>query len=202
MLGFGALLTFPAIAGFGVLSHDVIPLLFGPRWAASGEIANILTLMAIPFCMNFFIGPALAAIGRSATIVKGSIVQTAATLALSLLAAPFGLPWIAAAYVFRAYLTMPYHLMLFRRDTGISLSAMLRAIMPPFTATVAMTVTLLLISRPLQYQVGHGAIYLTIAVPLGCAAFASWLILFTPQYVRANLATLPSAWRRGASHGS
>ena len=34
MLGLGALLTFPAISGFGVLSSEIIPLLFGSKWAA------------------------------------------------------------------------------------------------------------------------------------------------------------------------
>jgi hypothetical protein len=45
MLGPGALLTFPTIAGFGMLSSEIIQLLFGSRWAASGDIAKILTQM-------------------------------------------------------------------------------------------------------------------------------------------------------------
>jgi O-antigen/teichoic acid export membrane protein len=195
MLGLGALFTFPAISGFGVLSSEIIALLFGPKWAASGDIAKILTLMAIPFCMNFFIGPALAAIGRSATIAKGSVVQTAATLALSLLAAPFGLQWVAAAYVLRAYLTMPYHLALFKRDTGIGLAAMLRAIMPPFLAALAMAAALLMVGPFLRGILGQGVAYLAVAVPLGCIVFAAGLLLFAANYLRSNLMALSPLWR-------
>jgi O-antigen/teichoic acid export membrane protein len=191
----GALLTFPAISGFGVLSDDIIALLFGAKWAASADIAKILTLMAIPFSMNFFIGPALAAIGRSATIAKGSVVQTAATLALSLLAAPFGLRWVAAAYVLRAYLTMPYHLALFKHDTGIGLVAMMRAIMPPFLASLAMAATLLLAAPYLRSAMGHGIAYLATAVTLGCAVFVVGLLRFATDYVRSNLAALAPLWR-------
>jgi O-antigen/teichoic acid export membrane protein len=196
MLGLGALFTFPAIAGFGVLSGEIIPLLFGAKWAASADIAKILTLMAIPFSMNFFIGPALAAIGRSTTIAKGSVVQTAATLALSMLAAPFGLQWVAAAYVFRAYLTMPYHLALFRRDTGIGLVAMMRAIMPPFLASLGMAAALLLVAPYLENILGHGVAYLAVMVPLGCTVFMIGLLLFAADYIRSNLAALLPVWRR------
>jgi O-antigen/teichoic acid export membrane protein len=196
MLGLGALFTFPAIAGFGVLSGEIIPLLFGAKWAASADIAKILTLMAIPFSMNFFIGPALAAIGRSTTIAKGSVVQTAATLALSMLAAPFGLQWVAAAYVFRAYLTMPYHLALFRRDTGIGLVAMMRAIMPPFLASLGMAAALLLVAPYLENILGHGVAYLAVMVPLGCTVFIIGLLLFAADYIRSNLAALLPVWRR------
>ena len=196
MLGLGALFTFPALAGFGVLSGDIIPLLFGAKWAGSAAIAQILTLMAIPFCMNFFIGPALAAIGRSATIAKGSIVQTAATIALSLLAAPCGLPWVAAAYVLRSYLTMPYHLVLFARDTGIGPFEMMRAIMPPFLATMGMAITLLLVAPLLRQGIGHNAAYLAVMVSLGCSVFAIGLLLFAGDYVRSNLGVLRPFWRR------
>jgi hypothetical protein len=146
--------------------------------------------------MNFFIGPALAAIGRSATIAKGAVVQTAATLALSLIAAPFGLPWVAAAYVSRAYLTMPYHLFLFRRDTGIGFVAMLRAIMPPFLAALAMASVLLLVAPLSRGILGDGIAYLAVSVLVGCIVFASCLLLFAANYVRSNLSAL-SPLRQG-----
>ena len=195
MLGLGALLTFPAIIGFGVLSSEIITLLFGLKWAGSADIAKILTLMVIPFCMNFFIGPALAAIGRSATIARGSVVQTAATLALSLLAAPFGLQWVAAAYVLRAYLTMPYHLTLFKRDTGLGIVAMMHAIMPPFLASLAMAAMLLLSAPYLRSALGEGVAYLAVTVLLGCTVFVVGLLLFAADYVRSNVGALAPIWR-------
>lgn len=190
MLGLGALLTFPAIAGFGVLSGELIPLLFGAKWAASADVSRILALMAIPFCMNFFIGPALAALGRSTTIAKGAVVQTAATLAFALLTAPFGLSWVAAGYVLRAFLTMPYHLALFRRDTGIGATAMLRAILPPFLAAMAMTACLMLLRPLLWRMLGQGMAYVAAAVLLGGIIFVLSLLLFAGNYVRSNVGVL------------
>ena len=50
MLELGALLTFPAFTGFAILCPEIIRALFGAQWAASADIARILTLMVIPIC--------------------------------------------------------------------------------------------------------------------------------------------------------
>ena len=195
MLGMGALLTFPALSGFGVLSSEIVVLLFGPQWAASADVAKVLTLMAIPLCMNLFLFPALAAIGRSRSIAKSSAVQTLATLGLSLLAAPFGVYWVAAAYVLRTYLTMPYHLALFKRDTEIGILQMLRAIMPPFIASQVMVAVLWLAAPFLRHLLGYGIVYLLSAILLGCAVFVAGLLIFSAAYVRSNVRALRSLWK-------
>ncbi|MEI9983379.1 MAG: hypothetical protein WDN69_09365 [Aliidongia sp.] len=96
MLGLGAFLTLPAIIGFGVLSSDVIVLLFGAKWAASADIAKVLALMAVPFCVNFFVfsgvlprsaGPAASPRARCCSSPPRSV--------LSIIAAPFGVEWVA-----------------------------------------------------------------------------------------------------------
>ena len=107
IVGVSAALAFPAIIGFAVLAPDAITLLYGDRWAESAKIAQVLGLMAVPFTINYFAGPALAALGRSGTLAKIAVLQLTLTIVLSLLAAPFGLTAIAAAYVLRAYLTLP-----------------------------------------------------------------------------------------------
>src|SRR5271166_1377356 len=75
MLGLTALFTIPAMFGFGLLSNDVIIALFGERWAASAPIATILGFMAVPFLLSFFVGPMLAAAGRSRASAEVAIVQ-------------------------------------------------------------------------------------------------------------------------------
>lgn len=196
MLGLGALLAFPAIAGFGVLSGALLPLLFGAKWAASADVARILALLAVPLLLNCFIGPALAALGRSSTIVKAGAVQTVATLGLAMLAAPFGLPWVAAAYVLRALLTLPYQLALFRRAAGIGPRAMLRAVLPPLLAALAMVVCLILLQPALSHWTVHRIAYVVVAILLGCVAFTVSLLLFARAYVASNLRVLLPVWQR------
>ena len=199
MLGLGALVTFPAIGGFGVLSDETIALLFGAKWQESAGIARILALMAIPLCMNLFIGPALAAIGRSRTLAKGAVVQTVATLGFTMAAAPFGLSWVAAAYVLRAYLTMPYHLALLRHDTGIDCVSMMRAIFPPFLGSLAMVICLSVSAPYLRALLGHGVAYLAGAVLFGSLLYSAALLVFGTSYIRSNLGALRPLWQ-GTRH--
>jgi hypothetical protein len=117
-------------------------------------------------------------------------VQACATIVLSLAAARYGLAWIAAAYVFRAYLTMPYQMHLFRRETGIDGVAMLRTVMPPLVGSLVMVGVLLLAAPALHRALGGGVAYLAAAVPVGAAVFAAALLLFGRAYIRSNLAAL------------
>jgi O-antigen/teichoic acid export membrane protein len=195
MVGLAALVTLPAITGFGALAGDIIPLLFGAKWASSAAIAQVLSLMAVPFCINLFLGSALAAMGRPASIAKSITLQTVAALALALLAAPFGIEWIAGAYVLRAYLTLPYHLVLFNRDTGADARSMLRSIAPPFVAAELMAVALWLVTPALHSVLGHGIAFVAVAVLLGGVVFAGALLLGAQAYVRANFGFLLLMWR-------
>lgn len=199
MLGLGAILTFPALSGFAVLSSDAIVFLFGPRWGPSADIAKVLTLMAVPFCMNLLLFSALAAIGRPGPIALSTTLQTVAALVLSLLAAPFGVLWMAAAYVLRSYLTMPYHLALFKRETGIGVVAMTRAIMPPFLASLAMALLLTAVAPLLRNVLGQGLVFLIVAVSLGGIMFLASLQLFAAEYLRSNIRFLLPLWRKQKS---
>ncbi len=77
-------LAFPAIIGFAVLAPDAIPLIFGDQWTESGRIAQLLGLMAVPFTLNRFAGPGLAALGRSGTLARIAALQVALTVLFSL----------------------------------------------------------------------------------------------------------------------
>ena len=195
MLGLAALITLPAIAGFGALAGDIIPLLFGAKWLSSAPIASVLSLMAVPFCINLFLGSALAAKGRPASIAKSIALQSVAALALALASAPFGIEWVAAAYVLRAYLTLPYHLVLFNRDTGAEPSAILRAVAPPFVAAELMAIALWLGKPLLSEALGHGVVCVGTAILLGGAVFVGALLLGARWYVRANFGFLLLLWR-------
>lgn len=195
MLGLAALVALPAIAGLGVLSSDVIPILFGPKWAASADIVSVMALMAVPFCMNLFLVSALAATGRTTSIAKSAVLQAVAALVLSLLAAPFGVIVVAAAYVLRAYLTLPYHLALFKRDTGVSADAVVRVIVPPLLGTLMMIACLIVALPFLREALGQSLAFLAVAVLSGGAVYFTTLLVFATGHMRANVGVLMPLWK-------
>lgn len=135
-----AAIALPAITGIGVLADALIPLLFGPQWAASVPVARILCLLAPPFVLNFFADPALTVLGKAGVMARLAALQLGLTLLLCALAAPYGLIWFALAYVIRAYLTLVVQMALLQREAGIRGADVLTGIAPAVGASLVMAI--------------------------------------------------------------
>jgi len=183
-------LALPAIIGFAVLAPDAIVLVFGDRWTASAGIARILGLMAVPFILNYFAGPALAAVNRSGTLAWIAALQVALTAILTVLAAPYGLEAIAGAYVLRGYLTLPVQMYALKRHTGVPYGPVLGAISPALATSIAMGGVLLALYHPLRTQLPSAIAFLVVMVVIGAAVYAGLLLLFARGFVRRELEDL------------
>jgi O-antigen/teichoic acid export membrane protein len=183
-------LALPAIVGFAVLAPEAIILVFGQRWAASAGIARILGLMAVPFVLNYFAGPALAAMNRSGALAWIAGLQVTLTAVLTILAAPYGLQAIAAAYVLRSYVTLPVQMWALKRYTGVPYGPVLRAIAPALTASVAMGAALLALYHPLHTRLDSPVLFLGIMMLLGTALYAALLLVFARGFVARELGDL------------
>lgn len=140
MVAVSAMVAFPAIAGVGVLADALIPLLFGPQWAESVPVAQVLSLLAVPLVLNFFADPVLTVLGKAAVIARLAVIQLFLTLLLCVLAVPYGLVWFAAAYVLRAYVTLAVQMVMLQRATGIRPAAVIGAVAPSLVAAVGMAI--------------------------------------------------------------
>ncbi|WP_185983293.1 oligosaccharide flippase family protein [Aureimonas mangrovi] len=177
IVGAAALATFPLLFGFGALSDEMIPLLFGAQWEGSGDIAAVLVLMAVPFVMNFFATPALAAMDRAQSVLAVAAAQLAATLILTWIAVPYGLIAVAATYVARAYLTMPYQQYALKKHAAVMPSATLAAMWPPFAASLMMAVAVYFAKAPIAAQVGEGWPAVLVCVVLGGLVYAGAILV-------------------------
>jgi O-antigen/teichoic acid export membrane protein len=186
IVGVSAALAFPAIIGFALLAPDAVTLLDGDRWAESGKIAQVLGLMAVPFTINYFAGPALAALaalGRSGTLAKIAVLQLTLTIVLSLLAAPFALTAIAAAYVLRAHLTLPVQMAAFKRYSGAGYGALLGAIASPLLMALVMSGCLLALDHVAGARFQSRGIFLLLMVCTGATVYAGSMLLFACSFV-------------------
>jgi O-antigen/teichoic acid export membrane protein len=190
ILSVSAALAFPAIIGFAVLAPDAVTLLYGDRWGESARLAQVLGLMAVPFTINYFAGPALAALGRSGTLAKIAALQLTLTIVLSLLAAPFGLTAIAAAYVLRAYLTLPVQMGAFKRYSGVGYRALLSAIAPPLSMALVMAGCLFALEHLVGGRIHNRGVFLLVMVCTGAAVYAGSLLLFARRFVSQQIRDL------------
>jgi O-antigen/teichoic acid export membrane protein len=196
-------LALPAIIGFAVLAPEAIVVVFGDRWAESAGIAQILGLMAVPFTLNYFAGPALAAVNRSGTLAWIAALQVVLTAVLTVIAARYGLEAIAAAYVLRAYLTLPVQMHALKRHTGVPYGPVLKAIGPALATSIAMGGALLALYQPLRSQLESQIAFLGVMILIGAAVYSGLLFVFARGFVRRELGDLRRlvmgpAWLSGA----
>jgi len=180
-------LAFPAIIGFAVLAPAAVPLIFGDRWMASAKIAQILGLLAVPFTLNRFAGPALAALNQTATLARLAALQVTLSIVLSIAAAPYGLTAMAWAYVLRAYLTLPVQMRAFKKHSGLGYGAVLRSIAPALAMATVMAISLLGLGHVVGDRFHSRALFLAFMCAVGAVLYGGALLLFARGFVLQQL---------------
>ncbi len=199
VLGLGSLFMIPAVAGFGLLAHEIIPLLFGANTASSIPIAQILAFSAPAFVANYFIASALSATGNSYAMGRIALVQLVGTLIVSIAAAPYGLVAITAAYVARGYLTLPYQQANLTRYTSVEAGHVWAAIRSPIFATLIMGAVLYFVSGSMS-GIDNIYIRLTASVAVGAVAYFGALFAIDRKTIRSHLAFTSSLLHRGPAN--
>jgi len=184
MLGICSALSFPALVGFGIIAPDLVPLVFGSKWQAAGDLAQVFAFMAIPYTLNFFASPILSAVGNTHRQRTLALVQLASTLILTIMALPYGLTAVAIAYVVRSYLTLPLQMYFLKEASGIGSLATFDAIKAPFFVSTAMGLLLWVVlqifadDQPLSWK------ELLAAISGAALFYAAVLLAISPTYRR------------------
>lgn len=186
-----ALISFPAMIGAGVLADQIIPLVFGPQWGASIPVAKILSLLVLPIALDFFADPALAALGKSRTILMLAVVKLGGDLVFCIAAAPYGLVAFAVAHVARSYLTLILQMWLLYRVTGIAPRRTLVAIAPALMATLAMAACVaglkVLVPAPHASDFMPAVAWVVLEVLAGALVYAALVTVLLGRVGRAEL---------------
>jgi len=173
--------------GTAVLAPAAVPLIFGDRWMASAKIAQILGLLAVPFTLNRFAGPALAALNQTATLARLAALQVTLSIVLSIAAAPYGLTAMAWAYVLRAYLTLPVQMRAFKKHSGLGYGAVLRSIAPALAMATVMAISLLGLGHVVGDRFHSRALFLAFMCAVGAVLYGGALLLFARGFVLQQL---------------
>jgi O-antigen/teichoic acid export membrane protein len=138
MLTRSAILTLPAMVGFGVLAPDAVPAIYGQKWVEAGQLAQILALLVLPYLLSSFASPLLMALGRGSSLQTLALGNLVATVVFTAASAPFGLTVVVLVSVARAYLALPFQMWFLKRASGITPRDSLSAIAAPLAASAIM----------------------------------------------------------------
>jgi O-antigen/teichoic acid export membrane protein len=180
-----ALIACPAMLGFGAVAPQLVPLVFGTRWSSAGQVAQVLSLLALPYATSSLTGPVFSARGAAQTSVRLAWFQLLVALPVVLLAAPYGPIAVAIAYVARGYLIWPFQVYLMLKECGISLRALSSQVMLPIVSALLAS-GLLLASSHALLNVLSGWHYVIPALLFEALIYALTMWIFGREFVRAQ----------------
>ncbi len=122
-VGLSALVVGPALVALAVTSPQLVPLVFGERWTASGPLAAVLAVGGLATAMTFFDRSVLIARDRLDVELRLVVLVVVLHLGLVVAVGPAGLLPLAWALAARAFATWPVRALALRRVAGVPLSA-------------------------------------------------------------------------------
>jgi O-antigen/teichoic acid export membrane protein len=197
MVSRSAMLTVPAMVGFGVLAPDAVPAIYGEKWADAGYLAQAFACVAVTYSISSFAWPLLMALGRASTLRTLAFGQLIATVIVAALAAPFGIYAVAWTSVIRGYLALPFTLWMLKRASGITPWDAFSAIAKPLSASLIMGAAVWGLMELIRPYFSHVLIAVLICVAVGMVVYAAALLAISPEarkLVRSQLKTLRARW--------
>ena len=135
-MGFGALLLWPILVGFGVLANDLVVFLFDESWLPAAPVVVILCLSRGVGFLSVLLEPSMVCQGKGTT----QMWVRAAALAAFLLALAsfgrFGAPQAAAAHVIMSVVSAVLSIAVIFPSLKITTRAAVKAFLPAICLSV------------------------------------------------------------------
>ena len=173
----GSALIVPAYVGLAIVAPELTVLLFGATWTESGPVASILFLSGPVLGAQAFSGSLLYAAGHPEVVLRFRVITTVANVLGFVVALPFGILAVAAAFTVRAYVLLPLLLMWTRQHAMVGIAEYLAQVRGTAVATLAMAAVVVAVKLLVADRLGWAAL-LAFEVAAGAAALfvALWLV--------------------------
>lgn len=193
-----SLLAFPVFTGLAVLAPELVPALFGEKWAPSVPIMQILALIGILQSVLVFSGSVMKASGKASWHLGIMLLNAVCNVIGFLLAVRWGIAALAASFVIVGYLLAPISYAAVRRLIRIDFRTYLWQFVAPLSASLIMVMAIVGVKYVLEDQELHLYLQLFIYITAGALTYLLVIILAARSLTRQvlELASLVLAnWR-------
>jgi lipopolysaccharide exporter len=173
-----AYVSFPVMVGFALTAPRLIPVVFGPLWAESVPILQILAILGALFSLGNLTGAVFLAKNRPDLGLKINLLRLALIAVSFPIALGAGLQAVAWAFVGVAVLMFFVLRRVLGRLMGLSTLAYLSALSRPTLISAAMAATVLASTPLLATMLGGDAIVLIMQAVVGAVAYVGFTLLF------------------------
>src|SRR5688572_4791543 len=130
--------AFPVFIGLAALAPEIVPAVFGEKWAPSIPVMQVLSLIGILQSVLFFNGSVIKASGKPSWQFGIMLLNTVCSVLGFLLVVRWGIVAVAAAFVIVGYLLAPVSYIAVRRLIQIDFRTYLWQFIPSVTASLLM----------------------------------------------------------------
>jgi len=155
---------------------------FGEKWAQSGTVMMMMSLIGGAVSLNNFSNTALIAVGRTRLVFYSSVSGLVSSVILALCLVKFGVVAVAVGFTIQAYAVNPFILFLLKRGLGLAPREALRGVIAPTAAAALMMVILLVLKH--EALMGLAPVTrLAIMMPTGAVLYVLGLLTFGRRYL-------------------
>ncbi|PSN18592.1 flippase [filamentous cyanobacterium CCP5] len=174
-----SLVSFPVFAAMGILSPELIRVIFGEQWESSIPVMQILVFIGILQSSSIFNSTILLSLGKSNLRLKLGILNSISSVLCFLAAVRFGIVAVAAAYVVRGYLLAPIPVFVIRRAIKLKILNYLAQFLPALLGSLLMALIMITAKNLVSYSLNETLLLLLISL-LGGGVYILFLTLIFP----------------------
>jgi PST family polysaccharide transporter len=181
--------------GLAVISSDLVPLLFGTKWAAAAGVSSLLSVYALINALLVFVSPALVASGGAGRYVILNLWLGAGALIACVVGIQFGLTYLVLGLAANTLIIAVPALLFLRNRIGLSPLRYCRPCLVPGAAALVMVAMVWLTTSALPGAT-PAALRLTCKIAVGAVTYLGCIFLFAPSTLRKLADTAGQAFGR------
>ena len=166
-----SVIAFPVFSGLAILAPELVPTIFGEKWAPSIPVMQVLALIGILQSVLFFNGSVIKAAGKPSWQLGIMVLNAMCSILGFLLVVRWGIVAVASAFVTVGYLLAPISYIAVRRLIQIDFRAYLWQFIPSLTASLLMVAVIASLKFLLKGQAVNMYLELSIYVLAGVLTY-------------------------------
>jgi PST family polysaccharide transporter len=140
---FASLIAFPVFLATAVLAPEVVELFFGPKWADSIPVMQILAFFGLIQVLTYLNGTTIKALGKPGWLVVIVGITAGLKVGAFLVAVQYGLIAVAVAATLVGWIVAPLYYWGVKRLVDVSLSEYWRSLQVPVVGSILSAVAML-----------------------------------------------------------
>jgi O-antigen/teichoic acid export membrane protein len=190
-----AVVSFAVFVGLAAVASDLVPLLFGSKWAAASTFCSLLSLYALVNTLQVFLYPALLASGGVGKFVLLNLTHLIGVIFACLVGIQFGVTYLVIGLIMNSIVMATPALLFLRHRTGLSLSCYCKPCLLPALASIFMVGMIWLTTAMLPTDT-MPVIRLACKVLVGGIAYLGCISFFAPSLLESLFNIVGHAFRR------